>query len=57
MIITRIPHGTQYMFSKLIQDEEVNTALIKACAGGHVEIAQVLLDHGANVDHQNCVSG
>ena len=33
-----------------------NTALIEACAGGHVETAGLLLDHRANVDHQNNVS-
>ena len=41
---------------KHIQDESGNTALIKACYGGHVETARVLLDHGADVDHQNNVS-
>ena len=44
------------MFTKLMQDEKGNTALIKACRRGHVETARVLLDHGANVDHQNNVS-
>ena len=32
-----------------------DTALIKACQGGNVETARVLLDHGANVDHKNKV--
>ena len=49
-------HGTQCMFSKLVQDESGTTALIQACERGHVETARVLLDHGANVDHQNNVS-
>ena len=48
--------GTQCMFSKFIQDMIGNTALIRACQGGHVETARVLLDHGAVVDHQNNVS-
>ena len=45
------------MFTKLIQDEDGDTFLIKACQRGHVETARVLLDHGANVDHQNNVRG
>ena len=49
-------HGTQCMLSKLIQDKDGDTALIQACRHGHVETARVLLDHGANVDHQNNVS-
>ena len=49
-------HGTLCMFTKLMQDEKYNTALIIACRYGHVETARVLLDHGANVDHQNNVS-
>ena len=49
-------HGTQCMFSKLVQDEDGDTALIQACQYGHVETARVLLDHGANFDHQNNVS-
>ena len=48
-------HGTQCVFSKLMQDESGNTALIKACADGRVETARVLLDNGANVDHQKKV--
>ena len=44
------------MFSKLMQDENGDTALIKACEGGHFETARVLLDYGANVDQQNIVS-
>ena len=51
-----LEHRTQYVFSKLMQDKDGNTALIKACGGGHVETARVLLDHGANIDHQNNVS-
>ena len=49
-------HGTQCVFTKLVQDEDGDTALIKACWNGHAETARVLLDHGANVDHQNNVS-
>ena len=37
------------------QNKYGDTALIKACQGGHVETARVLLDHGANVDYQNKV--
>ena len=48
-------HGTQCVFSNLTQDEDGDTALIKACQGGHVETARLLLDHGANMDHQNKV--
>ena len=44
------------MFTKLMQDEDGNTALIQACRRRHAETARVLLDHGANVDHQNNVS-
>ena len=46
-------HGTQCVFSKLMQDEDGDTALIKACRHGDVETARVLLDRGANVDQQN----
>ena len=49
-------HGTQCVFSKLMQDKYGNTALIKACEGGHVETARILLDYGTNIDHQNNVS-
>ena len=49
-------HGTQCMFSKLLQDVYGDTALIQACRDGFIETARVLLDHGANVDHQNNVS-
>ena len=49
-------HGTQCMFTKLMQDKYGYTALVVACRRGHVETARVLLDHGANVDHQNNVS-
>ena len=31
------------------------TALFGACRGGQIEIARVLLDHGAIVDQQNTV--
>ena len=39
----------------LSQDEYGDTPLIAACRRGHVETARILLDHGANVDHQNKV--
>ena len=39
-----------------MQDEDGNTALIRACGHGHVETAMVLLDHGAVVDQQTDVS-
>ena len=42
-------------FSKLLQTNNGNTALIKACEHGHIETARVLLDHGAVVDYQNKV--
>ena len=51
-----LEHGTQCVFSKFMQDEDGNTALIQACRRGHVETARVLLNHGTNVDHQNNVS-
>ena len=41
---------------KFMQDIIGNTALIKACRHGHIETAKVLLDYGANVEHQNNVS-
>ena len=39
-----------------MQDVYGDTALIRACAGGRVETAMVLVDHGAIVDQQNNVS-
>ena len=48
--------GTQCVFSKLMQDNVGNTALIEACEGGHVETARMLLDYGTNIDHQTNVS-
>ena len=39
-----------------MQDDNGNTALMRACQLGHVETARVLLDHGANMDYQNNVS-
>jgi ankyrin repeat protein len=51
-----ILHVTQCVFSKLMQDEDGNTALIMACQRGHVETARVLLDHGAATDYQNKVN-
>ena len=41
---------------KLMQDEDGDTPLIRACRGGHVETARVLIEHRANVDQQNDVS-
>ena len=49
-------HGTQCVFSKLMQDNDGNIALIQACRCGHVETARILLDYGTNIDHQNNVS-
>ena len=40
----------------LPQNEWGDTPLSFACAGGHVETAMVLLEHGTYVDHQNKVS-
>ena len=40
----------------LPQNEWGDTSLSFACAGGYVETAMVLLEHGAYVDHQNKVS-
>ena len=40
---------------KLMQDEDGDTALIKACRHGHIETARVLLDHGAIVNYKNKV--
>ena len=48
-------HGTRCAFLKLMQDKNGDTALIKACEGGHVETVRVLLDHEAIVDQQNKV--
>ena len=39
-----------------LQDKNGNTALIRASRWGYVEAARVLLDHRANIDHQNKVS-
>ena len=39
-----------------LQDKNGNTALIRASSRGYVEAAGVLLDHGANIDHQDQVS-
>ena len=36
-----------------MQNDDHNTALIKACEEGHAETARMLLDHGANVNQQN----
>ena len=40
--------------SHLMQHKE--TALHKACASGHAEVAATLLKHGANVDKEDMVS-
>ena len=40
--------------SHLMQNKE--TALHKACARGHVEVATTLLKHGANVNKEDVVS-
>ena len=40
----------------LPQNEWGDTPLSLACAGGYVETAIILLEHGAYVDHQNKVS-
>ena len=39
-----------------LQDDDGYTALIIASLLGYVEVARVLLDHGASIDHQNKVS-
>ena len=31
--------------------DEMHTALMEACMDGHVEVARLLLDHGAQVSH------
>ena len=49
-------HVTQCVFSKLMQDEDGYSPLIRACREGHVETARVLVEHRANVDQQNNVS-
>jgi acyl-CoA-binding protein len=36
------------------RDDDLHTALHWACDGGHVEVAQALLDSGADVGAQNC---
>ena len=42
-----------YMHSSL---QGGQTALMKASHGGHVECAQLLLDRGAQLNHQDVVS-
>ena len=54
--LEQFAHVTQCVFSKLMQDEDGETPLIRACRHGHVETARVLLKHGANVDQQSNVS-
>ena len=38
-----------------LQDNDGDTALIMASRQGCVEAARLLLDHGANIDHQNTI--
>ena len=45
----------QCVFSNLVQDADGDTALITACEHGFIEIAKVLLEHGAAMDYQNKV--
>ena len=40
----------------IMQDNSGDTALITACDSGYVETARTLIDHGANIEHQNNVS-
>ncbi len=39
-----------------MQDNYGDTALSQACYSGYVETVRILLEHGANIDHQNDVS-
>ena len=39
----------------LVQDDDSNTALIKACQKGYVKTAMLLLDYDADVGYQNKV--
>jgi ankyrin repeat protein len=39
-----------------MQDNDGNTALQRASYWGYAETARILLEHGANIDHQNDVS-
>ena len=39
-----------------MQDNDGDTALIRASERGYVEAARILLDHRASIDHQNKVS-
>ena len=34
-------------------ENRINRALIEACKDGHIEIARVLLDQGAEVNYQD----
>ena len=43
-------------FNLCVQDPSGNTALFCACWYGYVDIAILLLDHGATVDYQNLVN-
>ena len=43
-----------FVLSHLMQYKE--TALYKACASDHMEVAVTLLKHGANVDKEDMVS-
>ena len=36
--------------------DEMHTALMEASMDGHVDVARLLMDHGAQVSHQNISS-
>jgi ankyrin repeat protein len=40
-----------------VNKESVNgvTALLTAAQHGRVEVAQILVDHGANMEHMSCI--
>ncbi|MDV7104871.1 ankyrin repeat domain-containing protein [Vibrio sp. TH_r3] len=44
-----IEHGA----NKQLKDQDGNTALIKACANGHLELAQFLIDNGVDINAKN----
>ena len=54
--LEQFAHVTQCVFSKLMQDRDGDTPLIKACLRVRAETVRVLVEHGANVDQQNNVS-
>lgn len=45
------------LFLVLFPDEDGATPLMFAAIGGHLQIAQLLIDKGANVDSQDKISG